>query len=109
MKIDVKYDGGLGRAAMNIGGNMTNVISSAAEAICEDAKGICPVDTGTLKNSITYESFGNSAEIFANTDYAAYVEFGTSKMAPKPYLVPSLIGGSEKIVQSILNLVAGQE
>lgn len=55
------------------------------------AKQECPVDTGRLRNSITHEVDMNeqAAIIGSNVEYAAYVELGTSKMAPRPYLRPA--------------------
>lgn len=52
------------------------------------AKEECPVDTGRLRNSITHEvdMSDHAAIIGSNVEYAAYVELGTSKMAPRPYL-----------------------
>ena len=80
------------------------------------AKRECPVDTGTLRNSITYamEHDGNAVQIGTNVEYAVYVEMGTGKYVeggrdtpwfyedengnwhktegqpPKPYLKPAL-------------------
>ena len=55
------------------------------------AKEYCPVDTGRLRNSITHEvdMSDQAAIIGSNVEYAAYVELGTSKMAPRPYLRPA--------------------
>lgn len=50
----------------------------------------CPVDTGTLRNSITYEQKGDFDIIVgAYTDYASFVEYGTRKMSAQPYLNPA--------------------
>ena len=53
------------------------------------AKGAVPVDTGRLKNSITFETDANSVTIGANEEYAKYVELGTRKRAAKPFLKPA--------------------
>ncbi len=55
------------------------------------AKEECPVDTGRLRNSITHdvEMSERAAYIGSNVEYAAFVECGTSKMAPRPYLRPA--------------------
>jgi HK97 gp10 family phage protein len=55
-----------------------------------DAKGNAPVDTGTLRSSISAEISGLSAEVSATTEYADYVEYGTSRMRPQPYMGPAL-------------------
>lgn len=54
------------------------VIGANAELMATSAKGKCPVDTGRLRASITAkkDQFMTWA-IVAQTNYAAYVEFGT--------------------------------
>ena len=55
------------------------------------AKAKVPVDTGNLKNSISVGVVDeNHAELWATTDYAAYVEFGTRRMAARPFMRPSV-------------------
>lgn len=54
------------------------------------AKRLCPVDTGLLRNSITHTSDEDTAYIGTNVEYAAYVEYGTSKTAAQPYLKPAV-------------------
>lgn len=53
------------------------------------AKRLCPVDTGLLRNSITHTSDEDTAYIGTNVEYAAYVEYGTSRTAAQPYLKPA--------------------
>lgn len=44
-------------------------------------------DTGTLRNSVQGDVFDNlTGVVSANTDYAAHLELGTERMAPRPYL-----------------------
>ena len=54
------------------------------------AKEECPVDTGTLRNSISHAVDDNTAIIGTNVEYAPYVELGTSKMDAQPYLRPAV-------------------
>ena len=55
-------------------------------------------DTGTLMRSITHsvevkenEVVGEVGSIIQNSDYPRYLEYGTSKMKPRPWLSASLI------------------
>lgn len=52
------------------------------------------VDTGRLRSSITYavgnDSEGIYADVGTNVDYGLYLELGTSRMPPYPYLAPAL-------------------
>lgn len=54
------------------------------------AKEECPVDTGTLRDSISHAVDDNTAIIGTNVEYAPYVELGTSKMDAQPYLRPAV-------------------
>ncbi len=107
MNVSITYDNGLAEIAQRIEGSLGEIIAAGAEAVSQSAKSMCPVDTGALRDSIGVSMEGNRAEISANTDYAAYVEFGTSKMAPQPYLVPSLIGNSGAVTSAMADAIAG--
>ena len=48
------------------------------------------VRTGRLRNSISHARDDTSAYVGTNVEYAAYVELGTSKMKPRPYLRPAV-------------------
>ena len=98
MKIDITYDGALGALADEIEERVSTAIAAGAEAVADNARSVCPVDTGALRDSIAVSQDGMNAQISANTDYAAYVEFGTSKMAAQPYLVPSLLGNENAVL-----------
>lgn len=45
------------------------------------AKDLTPVDTGNLRNSITYKVHEDVVYVGTNNEYAAYVELGTGKYA----------------------------
>ena len=54
-------------------------------------------DTGTLLQSIThsvevegYETIGEVGSIIHNSDYPKFLEYGTSKMKPRPWLSASI-------------------
>lgn len=53
------------------------------------------VDTGRLRNSITHqvgetESKEPCVYVGTNVEYAPFIEFGTSRMAARPYLKPAI-------------------
>lgn len=65
--------------------------AKTAADIERDAKINAPVDTGTLRSSISYVlSQGNlHAEIGPTVNYAHFLEFGTSRMRAQPFLFPA--------------------
>jgi HK97 gp10 family phage protein len=65
------------------------------------------VDTGFLRNSIQVDEVTpNEAIIAPHTDYAEHVEFGTSRMAARPYMRPALDEHEREIVDAIEATVA---
>lgn len=61
-------------------------VLAAAEKCRDGAKERAPVDTGKLRDSIRMEHEGLNARIIADCDYAAAVEFGTSRTPPQPFM-----------------------
>lgn len=98
--IDVDFSE-LNRLAVSLAGTTAAILPAAriviqksAADIKRDAQAFAPVDTGNLRSSIGYETrelvASVEAEIGATASYAAYVEFGTSRMAPEAFLGPAL-------------------
>lgn len=74
--VEVDYSGALG-----------HMVSTFMEI----ATSLVPVDTGYLYSTIYAETDGvNTAEFFADAEYAQYVEYGTWKMGAQPYFQPAL-------------------
>lgn len=66
-------------------------IAKGAFAVQKDAKILAPVDTGRLRSSIKIDFFkgGLTADVNTNVEYAANVEFGSSRQRSSPYLFPA--------------------
>ena len=47
-------------------------------------------DTGRLAGAIRADIEGRKAEVVADTEYAAWLEFGTLKMEPRPFMTPAM-------------------
>ena len=69
-----------------------------------------PVDTGTLQRSIRLdiEDEGMTAVVSANTEYAAYQEYGTRFMAAHPYLRPALREQAETFRNDLERFASGK-
>lgn len=106
-------------------------IAAHGELMATSAKNMCPVDTGRLRSSISLKKQQfMSYELVAQTDYAAYVEFGTGKgfisngepwdsvaskfkgkgikqvnLPPRPYMRPSILAYIPSLTKSIENLI----
>lgn len=58
---------------------------------------------GDLQRSITYEMFSpNEARVGTNVEYGKFLELGTSKMAPRPFL-RSTIDAERTAIETILS------
>lgn len=84
-------------AAARIGVKGSAVVRASALQVEAWAKQFVPVDTGHLKGSIgppTFHGDGRSgameAVIEATADYSGFVEWGTSRMAPRAFMGPAL-------------------
>lgn len=87
------------------------VVTATAKATIDTASGareLAPVDTGNLRASITTETGADGTAIYgqveAGANYAAYVEHGTSRMAPQPYMSPSFEKNSAKWLEALAQL-----
>ena len=82
-------------------------LRAGALVIANDAKARAPVRTGTLRRSIGIEDGPGPYEVSIGTDleYAPYVEFGTYKMAARPYLRPAFdenVGAARQEIADVL-------
>lgn len=59
-----------------------------------EARRLCPVDTGRLRASIHHvpgrDARGFYVQVGTNVNYAGFVEFGTRRMRAQPFLRPAL-------------------
>ena len=99
---------------VKLGKALAEALEEIAGKICDDAKGFAPVDTGALRKSIRVEKKGKlqvsvvaggggvvNPKTGREVNYAGFVEFGTSRMSPQPYMKPAL----EKNMDLILRVV----
>lgn len=79
----------IGKATVKAAPLARAAVAKTAHDIEATAKALAPVDTGNLRGSISSDVHAFSAEIGPTAEYGAYVEEGTSRMAPQPYMNPA--------------------
>lgn len=86
----------LNQSGRHVGAGIATATRKAGADVERAAKILAPVDTGNLRNSIstTITGTGSSMEIGAEigptANYGDYVESGTSRMRPQPYMGPAM-------------------
>lgn len=61
--------------------DISKALNKACLVVENEAKRLCPVNTGDLRNSITHEVHNDVGIVGTNKEYAPYVEFGTGIFA----------------------------
>ena len=96
------------RHAADLGKVAPRVVKQAGAAVRlatlgteRDAKILAPVDTGNLRNSITSDIRGLSGAVGPSAHYGRYVEEGTSRMGPQPYMGPATDRNAALFVQAM--------
>jgi len=79
----------------HIQANLHELLDKLGEDITEDAKRLAPVESGKLRDSISYEVEDRTVHVYSDVDYSPFVEAGTSVMNPQPYLKPALYKNRE--------------
>ena len=62
-------------------------------------------DTGNLVSKIIVKKQAGEIKVQSNADYSKYLEYGTSKMAARPFMFPASEKSMSKIVQVTFNKV----
>ena len=63
-------------------------------------------DTGNLVSKIRVKQKNpNTTQVESGADYSAFLEYGTSKMQPRPFLFPAFEKSRAKITQAVFNRV----
>lgn len=82
-------------------------VKSNGADLQQKAMSSAPVDTGTLKRSITIEitNGGMEAHIQPTVGYAPYLEWGTRYMTAQPFMRPSFQSQVERFKSDLRRLV----
>lgn len=81
----------LNRLADRLAGVTNDAINEFADEVVTHMKGVVPVDTGKLRDSIEKKQEGDSVSVGPRgVEYAEYVEYGTSRSPAQPYVRPTI-------------------
>lgn len=86
-------------------------VQANVDAIVADAQSLCPVRTGTLRDSIqgdvVVDGWNVMGTVGTDVYYGEYVEFGTYKMAAEPYLTPAFEANAPQLGPDLGDLLMG--
>ena len=86
----------------------TNGIRAGLDAICEEAKVLCPKDTGNLCRSIAVRMTMDGGEVYAGAPYAAQVEMGTKERPARPFLFPAMRTNEQEAMRCVRSAISRQ-
>ena len=71
-------------------GELGGVVRKVADNMAASARRRAPIETGSLRASIRAEHPGDlTSTVIADDEASFYVEFGTSRKGPRPFMTPS--------------------
>jgi len=88
---------GLQRSLEKVGA----IVERQAKINVSQTTGHPKVQTGRLRASIIHETNQDSVSIGTNVVYGKYLEFGTSKMPPYPWLFPAVELKKPEIIEAL--------
>ena len=114
IKMDVKTTVKLDPRWRQVEDKVKAVLKIAAFAVERKGKEKSPVDTGDNRDSIfvaEVDEIGGapSYRIGPTTEYGPFLEFGTSKMPARPYMIPALESESPRLRAAIAQIMQDLE
>lgn len=88
--------------------DLEKVLLAGGQVILQEMQSLTPVDKGDLLASEGMEVSGDTLEIYAGTDHALPVEFGTINMEAQPYMRPAVDTKSGEAVRVMAKEVERQ-
>lgn len=79
-----------------------NAVMKTVKEAAKEARAIAPERSGDLKRSIDVAEVNALEAAFgAQVDYASFVEFGTSRMAPRSYITRAAINARDILLKNL--------
>ena len=89
------------KAASGIDRLGEKAVTKVSKRAAETARKAAPSDTGRLSRSIRVTVDGSRAVVETDLYYARFQEFGTSKMAPNPFMGPAFQRHAPELVKEV--------
>jgi len=114
LKVDVKTTVKLDPRWRDVEDKVNAVLKIAAFAVERKGKEKSPVDTGANRDSIfvaEVDDIGGAPayRVGPTTEYGPFLEFGTSKMIARPYMIPALESESPRLKEAIAQIMKDLE
>lgn len=99
----------LGNVAARADARVALVMRKTGHDVVRAAQQLAPVDTGHLRASIgvDIDPDGLGFEAGPTANYGHYVELGTSRMSPQPYLFPAFDANLPAAYEALEQVAAG--
>lgn len=76
-----------------------------AKAIADDMRRTAPRRTGKLRRGIVWEHRGDEAVVRSTARHSRFVEHGTRRMPPRPYMLPAALRAERRLPKRISTAV----
>ncbi len=96
-----QYAKDLARAAAGIDRKGERAAEKVGRGALVSARQHVPVDSGALQRSLRLTQSGARAVVGTSLFYSTFVEYGTSRMAPDPFVGPAFVEWAPKLVQEV--------
>jgi len=95
--------------ADRVAGVTEEAVAEFAADVESHMKGVVPVDTGKLRDSIEAQKVGTGYTVGPRgVDYAIYVENGTSRSPAQPYVAPTIQWARQEGPKRIARRIEGE-
>ena len=91
----------LARAATGIDSRASRIAEKVGQGALRTAKANAPVESGTLRRNVRLRRNGSTSVVESSTFYAAFQEYGTSRMQPNPFMGPAVEQWGPRLVREV--------
>lgn len=96
-----KFAADLARAAVGLDESAEAAVERVSKAAHATAYRLAPVDSGDLRRGLRTRRVKNRAVVEVTNFYATFQEFGTTRMAPNPFIGPAFDRHAPELVREV--------